>query len=465
MHERLTVLDAALLTRERPSAPLHSGGVGIFDSGLRFAHVRDQLEARLGGLRHAYSKVEDVAPRLALPVWVDDAAFDLSYHLRHSSLPAPGDDGQLAELLARLLSRPLDRSRPLWEMHVIEGLQDGRVAVFRKVHLALGGPGATDPFALLLDETSAPVAPRPGPPLRPASPPTRGELTLEALRQTTATAAGAYLATLRTLASPAASLRFAGRLARDAAGLGGRLVAPPPGPLHGPLSPHRRVAVQTLALDDLRRVRRAHGGTLTDVIVTVVADAVGRLLRWRGEETRDLDLRAMVPVRVRAASSADTGLDALEAGQMAGEGVVGILAPLPVMELDPLARLYRVIGEFSQLKESRQAIAAQDLVRLAGFGPPGLHALAGRLVAGERRYDVAVSNAPGPSDPRYLAGVAMERNFPFLPLAGSARLSVALSSYRGRVGVGLLGDRDALPDLAALAELLMEAAADLVDAS
>jgi WS/DGAT/MGAT family acyltransferase len=218
------------------------------------------------------------------------------------------------------------------------------------------------------------------------------------------------------------------------------------------------------ALDDFRAIRRALGGrlgvTVNDVVVAVAADAVGRLLRWRGHDTTDLDLRVMVPVRVADADPPGAAQGIGEA-RTVGDGVVGVLAPLPVLRMDPVARLYRVTGEMAGLKESRQAVAAEALVRLAGFAPPNLHAAAARLVSAEQRYSLALSNAPGPQAPRYLAGSRMEENYPFLPLAGDSALSIAVNSYAGGVYVGLVGERDALPDLDLLAGFFTEALEEL----
>ncbi len=208
-------------------------------------------------------------------------------------------------------------------------------------------------------------------------------------------------------------------------------------------------------------MRRAFGGTINDAVVTVVGDAVGRLLRWRGHETKDLDLRVMVPVRVEQ-GGVEPGITGVRA---MGDGVVGVLAPLPVMEMDPVARLYRVMGELAGLRESRQAVAANDLVRLAGYAPPNLHAMAARFASAEQRYNVALSNAPGPQTPRFLRGVRLEESYPFIPLAGDAGLSIAVSSYTGGMFFGILGDRDAMPDLEILAGFVKDAVTDLVAAA
>jgi diacylglycerol O-acyltransferase len=449
--DRLSVADASLLELDRASAPLHMGGVALFAPGLAFGAVADTLRARLGALPLARKRVVAAPPGAGRPLWVDDADFDLSYHLRHAALPAPGDDAQLAEFVARLIARPLDRHRPLWELYVIEGLAGGGTALFHKVHLA-SAEGAEIFSALLTDDGVATEAGAPAPA------PSALAVTLDATRERIDRVAAAGRQLCRLAGAPA-------RLPTAALGAAGSVVsvavrvarAAPPSPLDRRLSPHRRFALVSVDLDDLRAVRRAVGGTINDIVVAVTADAVGRLLRWRGHDTTDRDLRVMVPVRVRDGDG--------ETAKPAGEGVIGVLAPLPVLELDPLARLYRVRGELSQRLQSRQTVAADALVRLAGYGPPQLHARAARLVSGEQRYNVAISNAPGPQSPRYLAGVRLVASYPFIPLAGTAALSVAVSSYAGALYFGLVGERDALPDLDRLAALIPTCVADLVAAA
>jgi diacylglycerol O-acyltransferase / wax synthase len=460
--DRLSVLDASFLTLESPSAPLQTGGLGIFEAGLSFADVHDSLAARLDRLPLARKRVQEL-PFGGRPAWVDDVDFDLSYHLRHAALPSPGEPDQLGALLSRLMSRPLDRSRPLWELYVIEGLAGGRTGVFRKVHLAAAG-GDIDIFSLMLDDDPAP-GPEPTPVSRwqPGGTAGSASLAVDAMRERAEQLVDAGRGLLDLAAAPR---RIAGSMAAaagSALGVAARIVrVAPESPLNVRLSPHRRFVPVRVELEDLRRVRRAFGGTINDAVVAVVGDAVGRLLRWRGYETKDLDLRIMVPVRVES-PGADG--DALTGERTVGDGVVGVLAPLPVMQMDPVARLYRVMGELAGLRESRQAVAANDLVKLAGYAPPTLHALAARLASAEQRYNVALSNAPGPQTPRYLRGVRLEESYPFIPLAGDAALSIAVSSYAGGMFFGILGDREALPDLDVLSDFVREAVADLCAAA
>jgi diacylglycerol O-acyltransferase / wax synthase len=466
MAQRLSFVDASLLADERSATPLHIGGVGVLAPGLAYATVAQVLERRLERIPLARQRVLPAPPGAGRPVWVDDPEFDLSYHLRHAALPEPGDRGQLGEFLSRLIARPLDRNRPLWELYVIDGLEGDRVAIFRKIHLAMAGEGMGDPFGVMLDDTSEPPDADVGTPRwEPESSPGQVALAADAARERVQRAVGLSKALRRvagkTLTDPGAVLGAAASAAGSAAGVVVRLAQQAPSsPLNVALSPHRRFAMVPLELEDLREIRRTVGCTINDIVVALTADAVGRLLRWRGFDTKDLDLRVMVPLRVHESPTAG---DELNLGQSrpAGEGVVGVLAPLPVMQMDPVARLYRIMGEMSQAKESRQAMAAESLVRLAGYAPPNLHAMAARVASADQRYNVALSNAPGPQAPRYLAGCRLEESFPFIPLSGTAALSVAVSSYAGRMFVGILGDREAMPDLDLLTEFIPESLADL----
>lgn len=455
--QRLSLLDASYLRLETSTTAMHTGGIVVFEPGLTFGDVSQALQARLSRAPLARKRLRDV-PFGARPAWEDDPDFDLSYHLRHAALPAPGDRGQLGEFLSRLIGRQLDRRRPLWEMYMIEGLEGDRVALFRKVHLAAASSGAADPLTVLLDDEPH-ASDDPASRWRPAPPAAASKLAVDALRERAASVVELGRSVGDLAAAPRRLVGTLAGAAGSALGMAARAVRlAPESPLNVRLSPHRRFATARVDLQRLRAVRRAFGGTVNDAVVAVVGDAVGRLLRGRGHETKDLDLRVMVPVRV-AREGGGVGDLAEELTQ--GTGAVGVLAPLPVMDMDPVARLYRVMGELAGLRDSRQAVAADDLVRLAGFAPPNLHAMAARLASAEQRYNVALSNAPGPQSARFLRGVRMEESYPFIPLAGDAALSVAVTSYQGQMFVGLLGDRVGVPDLDALADALLEAVDDL----
>src|SRR5688500_2011959 len=280
MSQRLSLLDASFLAQERPATPMHLGGVGIFAPGLTLADVSATLQRRLDQVPLARSRVQLTAVGAGRPVWVDDTDFDLSFHVRHAALPKPGDLPQLWEYIARLIARPLDRSRPLWELYFIEGLEGGRTALFRKVHLAMVGPGGGDPFGVLLD--SRPVgAPQTDGSTRwePRTPPSQVKLTVEAARERIERAQslgrGLQSGAAAALRDPLRAVRTAAEAAGSAASVARRLVTQAPASaLNTRLSAHRRFVSADLPLDDFRSVRRAVGSTLNDVVISVTADAV-----------------------------------------------------------------------------------------------------------------------------------------------------------------------------------------------
>ncbi|CAN5178144.1 wax ester/triacylglycerol synthase family O-acyltransferase [soil metagenome] len=459
--ERLSVLDSSFLDLESTSHQMHVGGLGIFQAGLRYADVVRMLRDRIDEVPHARTRVQSNSTLTGRPIWVDDPDFDLSYHVRHAALPSPGDRHQLGEFLSRLMSRKLDRDRPLWEIYVIDGLEGDRVGMFRKVHLAMANGVDGDPFSVLLDESPRNMDAEIGRFNRawhPDRPPPTSAVLADAMEERAQRLQKVAMAAVESI-DPRVGIRRAGQVVGSGAGLVNRLVrGAPQSPLNKRLSPHRRFAMVRCELEDLRVVRRAFGGSINDIVVAVVGDAVGRLLRWRGHETKDLDLKVMVPVRTDGGAGATPGMGET---RTVGSGVVGVLAPLPVMTMDPVARLYRIMGEMAGLKESRQAVAADQLVRLTGYAPPAMHAMAARLVSGEQRYNIALSNAPGPQQPRYLAGTLLEESYPFIPLAGASALSLAVSSYAGRMYFGLLGDRDTLFDIERLGDFVTESVNDL----
>lgn len=457
--DRLSVLDSSFLSLETPNHHMHVGGLSIFEPGLDYADVTGVLTHRIEQIPKARKRVQQHSPVAGRPIWVDDPEFDLSYHVRHAALPAPGDRHQLGEFLSRLMSRKLDPDRPLWEIYVIDGLDGDRVGMFFKVHLAMANGKDGDPFGVLLDDARVPaVATLPQGGWHPSRPPPTSVLLSDAVTERGRRSARLALAAVESL-DPRVGARRAVKVAESAVGLLGRVVrGAPASPMNMRLGPHRRFAMARCELNDLRQIRDTFGGSINDIVVAVVADAVGKLLRWRGHETKDLDLNVMVPVQVDAGSDTDGGVGE---ARTVGQGVVGVLAPLPVMQMDPVARLYRIRGEMAGLKESRQAVAADQLVRLAGYAPPSMHARAARVVSGEQRYNVALSNAPGPQQPRFLAGTLLEESYPFIPLTGESTLAVAVSSYAGRLYFGLLGDRDALFDIERLGEFITESVDEL----
>ncbi|GAA3230585.1 wax ester/triacylglycerol synthase family O-acyltransferase [Pseudonocardia petroleophila] len=461
MPDRLSPLDASFLYAEHDTAAMHVGGVMTFEprEGFDVDALVALIGQRLGLVPRYRQKVREVPGRLGLPVWVDDPEFDLAYHVRRSALAAPGTEEVLHELVGRLLSRQLDRSRPLWEIYLVEGLADGRLAVVTKTHHAMvDGLASVDIGAVLLDLTPEPRA-TPDDDWRPAREPWGLEL-----------AASAVIDTLRR---PQLALDVTGRILGDvryaATAIGrtveaaldtGRTAARtrPVHPLNAVTGSQRRYGTARTPLADHRAVRRAHGGTVNDVVLAVVAGALRSWMISRGEPlTHGTTVRALVPVSVRARSgTAGTG--------SAGNSISAYFVDLPVAEEDPVARLSAVRGAMEAHKRGGRAVGAARLIGLVGLAPPVVHSLAARLTSqySSQLYNVLITNVPGPPRPLYALGARMIDMFPVVPLAGGQAVAIGVTSYDGAMHYGLTADRDAMPDVAVLAGALRDALAELV---
>ena len=463
--DRLSAVDVSFLYMETPSTPMHVGGVCVLEppAGVAFDYDRlvQLITQRIGLVPRYRQKVRTVPGRLANPVWVDDEDFDVTYHVRRSALPKPGTREQLKELVARLQSRPLDRSRPLWEIYLVEGLQDGpdggqRCAIITKTHHAMvDGVSAVDIGTVLLDLQPTPRE-VPEDDWQPRKEPDAVHLVagavVDLITRPTAvldTARGA-VTDVRATASRVATL--AGGVLSQA-----KLMArpAPETPLNVTIGEQRRFGTADTDLDEYKRVRKVHGGTINDVVLATVSGALRTWLLTRGEKVRATTVvRAMVPVSVR--------VDA-EKGEL-GNRVSSYFVDLPVGEGSAVMRLHQVSFAMRGHKESGSAVGADALVQLTGFAPPTIHALGARTasVMTRRLFNLIVTNVPGPQFPLYAAGARMLAMYPVVPLAKNQALSIGLTSYDGGVFYGLNADRDAMPDVEVLAACIEESLAELV---
>jgi WS/DGAT/MGAT family acyltransferase len=461
MAERLTTLDASYLYLEDAGAPLHVGGVLVLEpveGGLDA--LAELVEARLPLVPRYRQRVVAVPGHLANPVWADDPDFDVDYHVRRSAVPRPGTRAQLLDLVSRVTSRPLDRGRPLWEVYLVEGLAEGRVAVVTKTHPALvDGLGAVDLAQVLLDPT--PDAPVPAADdWVPTRLPGRAALVRDALGEY-AQRPGAVLETawsaVGDLGTTAARVRgAAGGLLRAA---GSAIASAPHGPLSRTAGAQRRVAVAQVDLEDVRAIRKAHGGTVNDVLLAVLTGALRDWLQSQGEPVlASTAVRALVPVSVQGGPQAG-GRDP------AGSSVSAHLVDLPVGEPNPWVRLARLSYAMRGVTDSGRSVRADALVALTGFAPPTLHALGARAARGlsRRLFNLVVTNVPGPQVPLYAAGSRVLEVFPVVPLLGGQALSVGMTSYDGRVYVGLNADLDGAGDVDVLADLVEQEVAALTE--
>jgi diacylglycerol O-acyltransferase len=434
--DRLSGLDASFLHMERAGAHMHVADVIIFEgSPPSHEEFRDHIEARLHLVPRFRQKLRFVPLSQGRPVWVDDPYLNLDYHVRQTALPAPGSEEQLRNLAARIFSQQLDRTKPLWELWLVEGLEGDRFAIIGKSHHALvDGISGVDITTVLFDTEAEPASPPVRPPAwAPRPEPTDLQLLADALRERL-TSPGELVRGIR------AALRGPRQVLEGIAATGKILEAGMSAPstrFNVEIGPHRRIAFVRADLDDLKRVKNEHGGTVNDVILSVVAGALGGYLRARGYDTGELELRAMVPVSVRAEE---------ERGAL-GNRVSAVMAPLPVWCEDPVERLGIVSETMGDLKGSGQAVGAEILTKLTDFSPPTIASQAARLQPRQRFFNLVVTNVPGPQLPLYVLGRRMQSIFPLVPLARRQALCIGIMSYDGEVDFGLIGDYDAMADL------------------
>ncbi len=460
MADRLSPLDVSFLYLEEPTTPMHVGSVAVFEppaAGFDHDRLVRLIRTRIAFVPRYRQRVRWVPGRVANPVWVDDESFDVTYHVRRSALPRPGTDAQLRELVARIMSRPLDQNRPLWEMYLIEGLEGGRFAILSKSHHAMvDGMAAVDIGQVILDVTPEPRAL--GTDVwRPAREPTSLELFVGGVADSLRSPAAVVESVKTGFGDVRETALDLGRSVAGVLSAAATVVRPPAhSPLNVEIGEQRRYGTTDTSLVDYKRIRKAHGGTINDVVLAVIAGALREWLMARGENlTARSTIRAMVPVSMRPEGDANAG----------GNQVAAFLCDLPVGEPDPVVRLQRVTFEMGQLKASGQALGAQAIVGIAGFAPPTLHAIGARAASGltRRVWNLVVTNVPGPQFPLYAGGSRMLAAYPVVPLARNQAVSIGLTSYDGGVFYGLNADRDGMPDVDVLAECISAALAELVD--
>jgi diacylglycerol O-acyltransferase len=431
---------------ERAGAHMHVASSSIFEGPApTHAEFRDHIGSRLHLVPRFRQKLRFVPFDQGRPVWVDDPHLNLDYHVRQSALPAPGSEEQLRNLGARIFSQQLDRSKPLWELWLVEGLRDDRFAIIGKSHHALvDGVSGVDITTVLFDLDAEPQgSPSSSPPWLARPEPTDLKLLGDAWRERLTSPKEIVRGVRATLRGPRQVLRGVGATSK----MLGAGMAAPSSVFNVEIGPHRRFAITQANLAELKRIKDAHGGTVNDVILSIVAGGLGKYLRARGHDTEGLELRAMVPVSVRADE---------EHGAL-GNRISAMMAPLPVWSQDPVERLRIVTEQMGDLKSSGQAVGAEILTKLTDFAPSTIASQAARLQPAQRFFNLVVTNVPGPQFPLYVLGRKMESIFPMVPLARRQALCIGIMSYNGQVNFGLIGDYDAMADLDSFA-LDLEAA-------
>ncbi|WP_157110310.1 WS/DGAT/MGAT family O-acyltransferase [Nocardia anaemiae] len=468
MITRLTPQDASFYRLESSSNPIHIGSLAIVrgsdsaqgETALDYDGLVDLVESRLSLVPRYRRKVREIPFALGRPVWVEDSHFDITYHIRRSALPAPGTDCQLHDLVARLASRPLDQSRPLWEMYFIEGLAEGRSAIFTKTHSALvDGETALEIGHVILDVSASPrgiaddawVAPRE---------PNEMELMIGALAQLAAQPREA-LEVARDASAHAFSVVEAAGKAVDSmvSAVRAAAVGAPDSPLNAKTSRNRRFDVVRTDLDDYRKIRKRFGCSINDTILAVVTGALRNWLLSRGEAlTESTVLRAVVPMSVYVEGIDDQLKPTSE--------VSSFLIDLPVGEPNPVMRLSHISHATEANSRHRRGVRARTLVHLSGFAPASLHAMSVRAAStfAEHTFNLVITNAPGPQTPMYIGGARMLEMYPVSPLLRNQASSIGITSYDGRVFYGLNADRDAMADIGVLAASVHESMEEMLGA-
>jgi len=444
MAERLSALDVQFLLLEKPNVHYHVAGLSILDPSTRPGGPDGFFE----DLKRLYNERQHLIPRFrqkvmfvpfgaGRPVWVDDPDFDLDFHFRRGAVPKPGGKKELSDYVQRIHSRPLDRSKSLWEMYFIEGLEDDHVAVLHKAHHAMiDGMSGMDLATVLFDLGPEPRVVEPEP-YEPEPAPSRRELLFDTLREQVTHPVRSAIGNIGlAVRAPEIILQ---QIQQTVSGFGSILSAgaPPNSPFNRPVGPNRRFAMTEAPVADFKAIKNALGGTVNDVVLATVATALHRFLKRRGEPTQGLSLRAMVPVSTRD-----------ESQKMAlGNQVTSIFVDLPVGPMDATSRLRAITATTKDLKQSHQAVAAGALMNIGTWAPPTLHGLAARAVARQRLLNLVISNVPGPQIPIYLAGAKLLATYPVMPLGETLALAIALTSLAGTMAFGITSDWDSMPDI------------------
>jgi WS/DGAT/MGAT family acyltransferase len=464
-HERLSALDTSFLDLEDANTHMHIGSVALFDAaplaradgGVDIERFRALIEASIHRIPRYRQRLAWI-PIVKQPVWVDDARFNLHYHLRHAQLPHPGDERSLKRFAGHVMSQQLDRGKPLWEMWVVEGIEGGRFALILKAHhCMIDGVGSAELMASIMRPTAdeEPRLDRPPPRWIPRPAPQPFELLLRDVARhgrDPVLLAGALRQALARPRAAVTGLYEAARSVAEAVGVG--LHPASPTPFNVDIGPHRRFDWTDIDLEAVRAIKGRHQATVNDVVLAVLTGALRRFFRHRGIAVEALDFRAMLPVNVRG-----TGDGAL------GNRVTMMVARLPLDERDPEHRLARVATETRELKASRQAAGVKVIEELGDWTFNGLFVQFARLTAQMRPFNVVVTNVPGPQFPIYVLGARMTACYPLVPLYRNQALGVALFSYDHRLYWGFNADWDALPDLHDLVVGVQEEFALLAGAS
>jgi WS/DGAT/MGAT family acyltransferase len=454
----MSTLDAEFLHLEDETSQMHIAGVCVFGGDPpTIEDLRRLVEAKLHLIPRYRQRVRAVPLELGRPVWVDDPHFRLDYHLRRTALPSPGGDDELEALMGWLMSQPLDRSRPLWETWLVEGLSDGRWALIFKVHHCMvDGIAGVGLLTVLLDMD--PEAPLPEPePWEPSPEPPAAALVLDAWGGLVTDAASLAARLPHWARDPVGVLHRAGELGGGLARLLRRLQLTPHSSLEGQIGPHRVWAHSSVPFDQVRDIRRNLGGTVNDVVLAAVSGGYRQLLIERGDDPEAVEIRSMVPVSVRGPDG--TGVP--------DNRVSTLLLDLPVEISDPVERLAEIRQRMSELKASHMADAGEAVTRIGNLAPPIVVGSVTRLglraerIIPQRSITTVTTNVPGPQFPLYCLGREMLEYLPYVPINRGVRVGTAILSYNGHLAFGVTGDLDHVPEVRVLALAIADGIGEL----
>ncbi len=456
--DRLTAVDASFLTNETSVSHMHVGAILVFEGPPpKYVDLVEHVRGRLSLVPRFRQRLVVPPLEAGRPLWADDVNFNLTYHIRHTGLPEPGGEEELKRLAGRVFSQQLDRSKPLWELWLVQGLERNRFAILTKTHHAMvDGVSGVDIGTVLFDVEPVPE-PAPVEDDWTARPePSTVDLIARGARDLAEAPLGLVERAAEAVRHPeTATRRVVNGLDAVSEVIGGFADPAPDVPLNQPIGPHRRFVWARSELEIFKRIKDALGGTVNDVVLAVVTGATREWLHGRGIRTEGLELRALVPVSIRNED---------ERGEL-GNRIAAMRGPLPVYVEDPVRRLRIVSEKMEGLKRSKQALGAEVISRFNDFAPPTLLAQASRINFSTRLFNLIVTNVPGPQIPLYVLGRELEEVFPVAFLPENHALAVAIMSYHGRINFGLLADYDSMDDVGMIAEGLTRSLGELEEAA
>jgi WS/DGAT/MGAT family acyltransferase len=456
--DRLTAVDASFLSNESASSHMHVGAILIFEGPPpRYVDLVEHVRGRLGQVPRFRQKLVVPPLETGRPLWADDVNFNLSYHIRHTALPEPGGEAQLKRLTGRVFSQQLDRSKPLWELWLVQGLERDRFAILTKTHHAMvDGISGVDIGTVLFDLEPVPKPAAVEDDWVPQKSPSTAELVGRGLGDAIELPIKVAEKAVDAIRHPENAARKAVEALEALSEVVSQFADPAPDvPLNQPIGPHRRYVWARSELATFKQIKDTFGGTVNDVVLAVVTSSIRNWLHSRGVRTEGLELRALVPVSIRAED---------EQGNL-GNRITLMRGPLPVYIEDPIRRLHTISEEMAGLKESKQALGAEMISRFNDFAPPTLLAQASRLNFSTRLFNLLVTNVPGPQIPLYVLGRELEEVFPVAFLPQNHALAIAIMSYHGKIGFGLLADYDSMEDINIVGDGINEALHELLEAA